>query len=513
MGTSQDLERSRRIFLGVVVLVLALTAVVTYGLIREMRAANRAVSYEHADRVVNADRMESAMFARSANARGYLLSGDPLFLEYRRVAREELDARIQSLRAQQVDATVLREVAALLARLDIGSDRAIAAYGASKEQARQIWEAEARPIQDQLTRTVGQLVSAERTAFAKTRDQADEAALRSVGLLALLLAGGFLLLVLLFYGYARATRGLLARTKAEQEQAMFRLLEQMPVGIFVLAPNGTPHYANQYAKKLLGRGIVRTSPDKLAETYELFEAGTERIYPAERMPITRALAGEASECTDMEIRRGDEVVPLHVVGAPVHDVNNELLYAVASFQDVRELQRVATRDTLTGLANRAAISQTFARESVISARANRPFSVALIDLDRFKSINDTHGHAAGDGVLRRTAAALVASLRRSDAVGRWGGEELVVLLPNTDVVGAGRAIEKALADVRALTFTGRDGASFSITFSAGAVVTLPSEPIEDAVARADALLYEAKGAGRNRVSIAGSGSPRDPSGR
>jgi diguanylate cyclase (GGDEF)-like protein len=144
---------------------------------------------------------------------------------------------------------------------------------------------------------------------------------------------------------------------------------------------------------------------------------------------------------------------------------------------------------------------TYSRERLVSARAKRPFSVALIDLDRFKSINDTHGHASGDEVLRRTAETLLGSLRRSDAVGRWGGEEIVVLLPNTDTVGAGRALEKTLADVRALAFAGKQGTTFSVTFSAGAVLATADESLDQAVARADALLYAAKAAGRDRVNI------------
>jgi diguanylate cyclase (GGDEF)-like protein len=501
VGISQDLQRWQSILLAAIVVVLAATALATYALIDQLRAANQSVSYDHAERVIDADGMEIAMFARSANARGYLLSGDALFLENRRAARSELSARIANLRKRNVDAAMLVEIEHLLARLDVASDRAVATYAASDAEARNIWEREARPVQDLLVKQIGALVSVERAAFAGARERATDAGLRSAMLLVALLAGVAVLLLLLFYGYVRVSRALLARRKAEQEQATFRLLDQVPVGIFVLSARGSPYYANQHAKKLLGRGIVPSPTDRLAETYEAFEAGTDRTYPTDRLPILRALAGEVSECSDIEIRRGDEAVPLHVVGAPVHDSHGELLYAVAGFQDVRELQRVAMRDALTGLANRAAITQIFARERAVSARAHRPFSLALIDLDRFKSINDTHGHASGDEVLKRTAATISASLRRSDAVGRWGGEELVVLLPNTDAAGAGLAIEKTLAAVRALRFLGKDGAGFSVTFSAGVVVTAASEALDEAVSRADALLYEAKAAGRDRVNV------------
>lgn len=159
----------------------------------------------------------------------------------------------------------------------------------------------------------------------------------------------------------------------------------------------------------------------------------------------------------------------------------------------------ARTDALTALANRRAADERLAHEIERARRQQAPFSIALCDLDRFKSINDTHGHASGDDVLKRTAASIVASLRRSDAVARWGGEEIVLLLPNTDAAGAARAVEKALEDVRALRFTGKDGAAFSVTFSAGVVLAGASESLDEAVARADTLLYAAKAAGRDRV--------------
>ncbi len=500
MGTAQDLQRWQRTLLVVVVAVLTCTGVVTFWLIGEMRAASHNVSYAHAERVIDAHGVEIALFARTASARGFLLSGDPLFLEQRSAAKAELVRRLHALQRQS-DPQTLANVRALVSRLDTTSDRALTRFTSSPEEARKIWENEVRPVQDQLAKVVGQLVSLERAAFSTARDQAAAAWQRSSMLLAVVLVGVALLLTALFYGYARATRALMARQKAEQEQTTFRLLEQVPVGIFVLTAKGDPYYANQHAQKLLGRGVLKVSPGQLAEAYEAYEAGTERLYPADRLPVVRALAGDVTECTDIEIHRGDEVVPLHVVGAPVYDAKGALIYAVAGFQDVRELQRVAMRDSLTGLANRAAITQIYLRERATSARAQRPFAVALIDLDRFKSINDTHGHASGDDVLRRTATAITGSLRRADVVGRWGGEELVVLLPNTDRVGAGHALENVLADVRGLEFLGKDGAKFSVTFSAGVVVATPSESLDEAIARADILLYEAKNAGRDRVNV------------
>jgi diguanylate cyclase (GGDEF)-like protein len=134
-------------------------------------------------------------------------------------------------------------------------------------------------------------------------------------------------------------------------------------------------------------------------------------------------------------------------------------------------------------------------------------ALALIDFDRFKAINDTHGHATGDTVLRLGSTAIAAALRRTDIVARWGGEELLVLLPNTGLERAARAIEKALAAVRALEFPVGQTA-LRVTFSAGVVEATGGESLEELAARADRALYEAKRAGRDRVviSTAGAGS-------
>ncbi|HUQ03805.1 MAG TPA: diguanylate cyclase [Kofleriaceae bacterium] len=501
MGTTQDLQRWQRVLLPVVIAAILVSGFVGCGLIRQAREANQTASHSHAERMIEADALLVAMYTRSADARGYLLSGDPILAEHRNAAREVITRQLDKLRAYRVDPVMLGDIDALMTRLDSASDRAAAAYATSPDEARRIWDQESKPVQEQLSRILGDLGSAERAAFTAARDRAADAFERSNVLLAVLLLVVATLVTLMFYGYARATRALVAQIAAEQEQTTFRLLEQVPVGIFVLNAKGKPHYANQHAQKLLGRGIVSTSPDNLPDTYQAYEAGTDRLYPADRLPVVRALAGEVTECSDIEIHHADEVVPLHVVGAPVHDSRGELLYAVAGFQDVRELQRFAMRDSLTGLANRAAITQIYNRERAVSSRAGRSFAIGLIDLDKFKSVNDTHGHAAGDEVLRRTAASLVGSLRRSDAVGRWGGEEIVVLLPATDEQGAWRALEHALIDVRKLTFTGKDEQTFHVTFSAGAVIAGASESLDEVIARADTLLYKAKSKGRNRVEI------------
>ncbi len=146
-------------------------------------------------------------------------------------------------------------------------------------------------------------------------------------------------------------------------------------------------------------------------------------------------------------------------------------------------------DGLTGLPNRAGFLDAMERALPLSRRNRQPLAVGMIDLDHFKSINDTYGHSVGDEVLRRTAQTIARALRTSDYVARWGGEELCVLLPDTTTQGAVRALGKALQAVRKLEFRSHD-TRFGMTFSAG---------IAESLDEADRLMYIAKTTGRNRI--------------
>lgn len=161
--------------------------------------------------------------------------------------------------------------------------------------------------------------------------------------------------------------------------------------------------------------------------------------------------------------------------------------------------RESRRDHLTGLPNRAAFREAYARNLSLAGRRGEAVSAAILDLDRFKLINDTYGHAAGDEVLRRAASVLTGALRKSDLLARWGGEEFVALFPNTALEGAGMAIRKALEALSGQEFRAPGGRTFHVTFSAGVTEVSPAWSVEEAVAEADRYLYLAKAQGRNCV--------------
>lgn len=164
----------------------------------------------------------------------------------------------------------------------------------------------------------------------------------------------------------------------------------------------------------------------------------------------------------------------------------------------RRLEKMATTDHLTGLANRHALNLLLDQQTRAAARHDRPLSAILVDIDHFKSLNDRYGHLAGDEVLRKMAATLGANLRASDIACRWGGEEFLLILTDTDLAAATR-VACTLRDRIEETHHAIDGQSITATISAGVATYRADESRERFIARADALLFAAKKAGRNRV--------------
>jgi diguanylate cyclase (GGDEF)-like protein/PAS domain S-box-containing protein len=164
---------------------------------------------------------------------------------------------------------------------------------------------------------------------------------------------------------------------------------------------------------------------------------------------------------------------------------------------IAERERFAVTDALTGVANRHGAEVALATTLAAAARAGQPLSVAIIDVDHFKQVNDRHGHGVGDVVLRQIAGVLIGEARGSDTIVRWGGEEFVALLPGT-IEGAVAFCERVRAVVETLSTP-----AGALTVSAGVSLFAPGASLDAAVARADVQLYEAKRAGRNRVCAAG----------
>ena len=178
----------------------------------------------------------------------------------------------------------------------------------------------------------------------------------------------------------------------------------------------------------------------------------------------------------------------------LYPMRNALLYRAAT--------QSALRDPLTDTGNRIAMDQTLQREIELSRRHLQPLSLLMLDIDHFKQINDTHGHSAGDDVLKAVAASIKGQLRNVDMVFRYGGEEFLILLSNTAREAAAMVGERLRLAAQSEEFLA-DGRVVGLTVSIGCSTLLPGESVESLLRRADNALYVAKREGRNRLTMAG----------
>jgi diguanylate cyclase (GGDEF)-like protein len=211
------------------------------------------------------------------------------------------------------------------------------------------------------------------------------------------------------------------------------------------------------------------------------------------------------------------VVAPEVAARPLHEANafngvvvmvfmlvglllNLVLALMVVGRLVSRLQHLSERDALTGLLNRRAIAPLLAREAGRLRRYGESYALLMVDVDHFKTINDCHGHAAGDAALVQLARVLREAAREVDSIARMGGEEFCILLPHCDQDGAMRLAERVHAAVHEAVWT---GATQRLTVSVGVAVALaPEETPEAVLERADQALYRAKNDGRDRVVVA-----------
>jgi diguanylate cyclase (GGDEF)-like protein len=167
----------------------------------------------------------------------------------------------------------------------------------------------------------------------------------------------------------------------------------------------------------------------------------------------------------------------------------------------RVVERQALVDGLTGIANRRHCEDALTAEIARAERLGTTLTLVLADLDDFKAVNDRHGHAVGDEVLRRFAVALRATVRDSDLAGRWGGEEFLLLLPGADSVGGAQLADRVREAFANEEFDGAYGEIFGVTCSFGLAQHRPGNGQRELFAAADRALYQAKRAGKNRVEL------------
>ncbi len=240
-----------------------------------------------------------------------------------------------------------------------------------------------------------------------------------------------------------------------------------------------PHASLTYGNVIQGLEIGTGKPEQHSCTYRL-ALGNEALG---HLILTRAAPFIREEMVLFENLMVTLAFPLR----------NALMYQ-------RALQS-ALRDPLTGLYNRSAMDSALYREILLARRNNAPLSLVLLDIDHFKDINDSHGHATGDTVIKSLTDRLIACVRKSDILSRFGGEEFSILMNSTDQYGARLLAERICLAVRAVPCQTSIG-DVNFTVSAGVATLRAHENDRHLFERADAALYEAKRSGRDRVCLA-----------
>lgn len=277
------------------------------------------------------------------------------------------------------------------------------------------------------------------------------------------------------------------------EEHSLRTQDEM-VGRSILA-YVTPHIRHSFMKKaraVLERGAPAFFTHKVHQ--HIFPFHTVRSY------------------LDVDLARMEQTVVLSPLAGPdgdieqimvsVFDISDWISYQNQFLESQRELEKLSLIDDLTQIPNRRALVEQFDRQVSIHQRKKRPLAVILIDIDHFKRVNDTHGHQCGDEVLRTLARILMESLRGYDIVGRYGGEEFLVVLPETSRDQAILVAERLRAKVAQTCFPWKK-ITLQVTVSLGLAVKKEQEKIgcDDLFKVADECLYRAKEHGRNKVVV------------
>lgn len=208
--------------------------------------------------------------------------------------------------------------------------------------------------------------------------------------------------------------------------------------------------------------------------------------------IDKSNLGKLNFSRDRRFSEAELAIVEMLIGVLFYPLRNALMY--------RDAVESSMRDALTEVGNRFALNTSFAREVKLALRHKRPLSLLVIDVDHFKAINDHHGHLCGDAALKQIASCIQNTLRETDQVFRYGGEEFVAVLNNTTAEGAltiGDRIRKNIADT---TIT-LDNINFACTVSIGACTLSGRQTHEDLLKHADEALYIAKSKGRNRIVL------------
>jgi len=300
-------------------------------------------------------------------------------------------------------------------------------------------------------------------------------------------------------------------SSSDETNSLFKhVMDNLLDGVYFTDRERRITYWNQAAENLTGYSAEEVMGKRCADNFLMHVDDSRCLLCEGDCPVSRTIAEGRPHWAEVYLHhKSGHRVPVEVRVCPIRAKDGEITGAVEIFNDnsrqravrerAKELAKFAFLDPTSQVGNRRYLEQQLAQQLDQHYKSGAPLGIMLADLDAFKNINDTYGHAAGDVALLTVARTLSNCLRASDAVGRWGGDEFLAILPGITREALAEASEK-IRKLVAKSTVAVDGTQISVTISLGVAMVAPGDSPQSLLKRADQHLYTSKQSGRNRVS-------------
>jgi diguanylate cyclase (GGDEF)-like protein/PAS domain S-box-containing protein len=294
-------------------------------------------------------------------------------------------------------------------------------------------------------------------------------------------------------------------------QLLMELLEEVDEGVYFTDPQRSITFWNKGAERISGYSKQEVLGNRCSDNILIHIDRHGHSLCNGMCPLANTLIDGQARATDVFLHHKDgHRVPVRVRVFPMHNENRQLIGAAELFVDssekldlherLEELHKMAMLDQLTEVANRHFSEKYLQSRLEEFKRFKWPFGIIFFDIDDFKKLNDQYSHRVGDSVLKMVAQTLQRNIRSIDQVGRWGGEEFIVILRNVDREFLKEIAEKLRLLVEKSSFR-ENGRTISVTLSGGATVANIKDIVASLVERADLLMYQSKKAGKNQINF------------
>jgi diguanylate cyclase (GGDEF)-like protein/PAS domain S-box-containing protein len=290
------------------------------------------------------------------------------------------------------------------------------------------------------------------------------------------------------------------------------LLDHLSDGVYFVDRERRIHFWNEAARRLTGYAAEEVVGRRCQDGILCHTDPSGRMMCQGECPLSACIAdGLHHEAYVFLRHKQGRRVPVWVRVQPIRGADGSIVGAVELFSDdtasneerskATAMRRLAFLDHMTQLPNRRYVEITLQTALAESEMHKDELGVLMVDLDNLKEINDVSGHAIGDEVLKQLAQALSSSLRPTDTVGRWGGDEFLAIVRSVNGESLGRLAERSAEQVRRISISDKEGKVITTSISVGAALCRAGESAEDLVRRADQLMYLSKARGKNQVTV------------